>query len=480
MLDIMGIYNRFREAGYERGALGISNLELWSPLRDSTSCTSSSYRNACSLLTVPYAHNTNRVVQYIFGTALSQRSTTDQHIHTVDSAINGLSPDGYHEINLIYYKSINRETRAILKEHAASRATKLNCMYLISHPGMDVAAYKVCEDKFLVLTNTLNDDLLLGLFAMLWLHSSNTKATEADVEALLRGDTEHVYNFIISQIADKVKAAEEKKLNAFKQAVRDIFSSAHNKNDLENKLNSNRNKVKEYLDAINKLYTEEKQYLALLNTFESIDQDENFKDFLTMLDARTLSHVRTDDVKRYGVYAVIETRLLFWDKDDYNIIKTDGRSRGNYFAEYDESFIGFLDEIFLNGTYTLILNTPVRIYPYNNGGVSVPYVQRGRDDDKGARVANPHVYHYDCWGDNSTLIQRAFKNKDYVGAWSAILGTLSGVNVTDTPVMRKFVSDIFYAVCNTNYGTMARKDGTRCSLNEAYAEYKEAKKNEVH
>lgn len=56
-------------------------------------------------------------------------------------------------------------------------------------------------------------------------------------------------------------------------------------------------------------------------------------------------------------------------------------------------------------------------------------------------IPNPHHKYYNCWGDNQSNIVRALVDKDYITAITTAFAATSGLNISDTAVMEKFVND---------------------------------------
>ena len=63
-------------------------------------------------------------------------------------------------------------------------------------------------------------------------------------------------------------------------------------------------------------------------------------------------------------------------------------------------------------------------------------------------IPNPHHRYYNCWGDNQPNIHRAIQNTDYLTALATAFAAMSGINLSDTAVMQKFITEELYEFHN--------------------------------
>lgn len=57
-------------------------------------------------------------------------------------------------------------------------------------------------------------------------------------------------------------------------------------------------------------------------------------------------------------------------------------------------------------------------------------------------MPNPHLYHYNCWGGNTTIIQTCLAQGDLIGAIEQSLASVKAINFTDSAVVRNFYEDL--------------------------------------
>ena len=101
-----------------------------------------------------------------------------------------------------------------------------------------------------------------------------------------------------------------------------------------------------------------------------------------------------------------------------------------------------MKDIFINRTKQLLIETGAIIYIERpNIGYKNPASIRTDVYALSAfsGIPNPHHHYYNCWGDNKPNIIRALTEHDYVLAITQVFAAMGGLNLTDTPVMEKFI-----------------------------------------
>jgi hypothetical protein len=117
-------------------------------------------------------------------------------------------------------------------------------------------------------------------------------------------------------------------------------------------------------------------------------------------------------------------------------------TRPNVANEADASIQQLLKDLFINQTWTLLMETGVQL------GIERAQVRflnpldvlNVMDRTQLAGMFNPHHYYYNCWGDNQSLIIRALGEHDYMTAILQSFAAMAGINITDSAVMEKFIT----------------------------------------
>ena len=83
--------------------------------------------------------------------------------------------------------------------------------------------------------------------------------------------------------------------------------------------------------------------------------------------------------------------------------------------------------------------------------------------DEYDRIPNPHVAHWGCLGDYNKRITERQSKSDYIGVLENAIASAMSVNVTDSPVVKSFMSDIFAGVGGSCFEL---DDGRKMNINE--------------
>ena len=83
--------------------------------------------------------------------------------------------------------------------------------------------------------------------------------------------------------------------------------------------------------------------------------------------------------------------------------------------------------------------------------------------DEYDRIPNPHISHYECLGNYSRRINEHLSKSDYIGVLENAIASAMSVNVTDSPVLRSFVIDIFSGVGGSCFEL---EDGRKMNIQE--------------
>lgn len=478
MLNMQRCREFLNLTGHSLSALEIPPLEASTDLRGLCDCLSTATnRNNINLLFLPCAKYYYSTVMYAY--SLSQREDLDQHKYRVRSAAVGLRnyDDKATTIAFVNFRSINAEYRTALKEYVTTEyrnAEAVNSRYMVVHPQCDVAVYKFPNNKFLVLTNTFTADFITAVYAMLWINHDHSTATPEMADALLRGDEETVVGYINSLIATRVEEIDARRFTFFTDKFKGIMVQRNKAAALERTLNSVRTEIERLTTKLMEQYNKRKVTLGRLLQIQSETEDNSIEDLLLMIKAEDIVRINQSESSDTLLYFVMKSKFIYWDVDDYKIMRDRRNRNQNFLTGYDDNFIRFLDKIFVDKEYTLLFNTPLCLYTHEANGGAIPCIARGEQRDARGLLSNPHIYHYNCWGDNADLISQAFDAGDFITAWGTILSAISAVNISDTPVMSRFISDLYsYALgaytCDAKQ--IIKSDGVALTIREAYEEY---------
>ena len=248
------------------------------------------------------------------------------------------------------------------------------------------------------------------------------------------------FDRFLKTIEKKEKEEKEHNLN------RDIVRREETILGLESELEHAYDKLKEA-----------KKALAL---YQFTNQGEVISDFIEILNNSY------DDIVAYNfdnsrIYMHYKQQLLFINDDDWNVVKE------GFLSGQPNSRRGLVDAIF-SRKCTVMFETGFFIDLHNctvkRWTSSVSFT---------CGVPNPHIYGYDCWGDNLTHIRGALEEGKNDIAFEQIKSALAGVDVTDGAVMTEFCrilnsTDFTYIPCITDNET-----GKLMTVREAKEFYKD-------
>ena len=238
------------------------------------------------------------------------------------------------------------------------------------------------------------------------------------------------------------KEKEEKKHNL----NREIERREESISDLESELEHAYNNLKEA-----------KKALAL---YQFTNQDEVISDFIEILN-NSYDDIVQYDFDNSRIYMNYKQQLLFINDDDWNVVKE------GFLSDLRDSIRGLVDAIF-SRKCTVMFETGFFIDLHNcivkRWTSSVSFT---------CGVPNPHIYGYDCWGDNLPHIRRALEEGKNDIAFEQIKSALAGVDVTDSSVMAQFCrtlndANFAYISCITDNET-----GKLMTVREAREFYKD-------
>lgn len=180
-------------------------------------------------------------------------------------------------------------------------------------------------------------------------------------------------------------------------------------------------------DLIRKLHDNEEKLFAL-KYMKDLSKEEN--EILQMLKSNIDDFIRFE-IHSNTVHVCLKQDLLLWDEEGYESVKEYNTLSDNL---YDSRLQKLLQEIFEDRTVTLFFTQG---FYFNT--VDTDF---GRYTFEYYGMPNPHMEAYDCWGDNKSLITQCLEYGDFIGALCQIRSAISGLNMYDPDVLRKFTEYI--------------------------------------
>ena len=198
--------------------------------------------------------------------------------------------------------------------------------------------------------------------------------------------------------------------------------------------------------SIDDLYLRISEHTEKLNAhkanyllFKLTDEDARIQELKTFLH-NSYENITGLKAEQGTIQIAYKTPLVFFEPDALQ--RYFDSARPNVVNEAPNWVQQLLKDIFLNKTKQLLIETGAIIYierpriDYRNPA-SIRTDVYAPSEFSG--IPNPHHHYYNCWGDNKPNILRALTEHDYVLAITQIFAAMGGLNLTDTPVMEKFI-----------------------------------------
>lgn len=384
------------------------------------------------------------------------------------------SPQRYDVVVNIYFnKNIKQALRQQMKNMMLNKYQFIPTPYLIDTPNTELSVFKD-ENCYHVLTNVDNNGLIENLFTMLWLNTDGCEIDTPVIESVLKRDYTAYLKYAEDVIDNVIKKEEEKVRSEFGSRLKEMFSQAARKNSVDSEIININDRIESLYSQLADAQRKKKELCVRAQHYKDMFDEDMFNDMLACIDMHSIYGIRYYD--NNTIQFVIKTKLLYWEESDYTILRDNRNKNRNTLTDLSDYMIKLLDYIFVDKKYTLLLDTPVVLNLRGNNPVNM-YISFERGDTGSVdqkMISNPHIKHYNCWGDNSKLLQESLNNKDYVTFWGTLLSTFSGVNLSDSPVFRKFIEDIVYAADYDNAVQLVDNEtNTGLSLKDALRLIKE-------
>ncbi len=245
-------------------------------------------------------------------------------------------------------------------------------------------------------------------------------------ELLVQGKVKEALDY-----CESIKSAllEEKRRKEFDKATEQIkdYVAANVVTVAKNKIKDAEERILDHERELASLYGRLKELQKEL-MYIQIGKIETENDALAELLSSDYDNISSIYVRNGRVRMTIVQPLLFFEDDDWLTIRENVLA-----AQVSDSFRYVVDAIFTRKC-ELTLETGVFFTIDGNRNFG-----RWNDFDEYTRgIPNPHIYQYDCWGDNKAPILAAMSENKFDIAYAQIKSALAGINIMDSPVLNAF------------------------------------------
>lgn len=162
----------------------------------------------------------------------------------------------------------------------------------------------------------------------------------------------------------------------------------------------------------------------------------------------TVTYIKTSTDGKY-LDIVYRTPLMYYEAEKMQMYFN--ATRPNSVLRASEEIQQLLKDVFINQTHEILIESGVR---FNLRDADVQYVDPViLENIEGTTVGipNPHHKYYNCWGDNRSKIIRALENKRYTEAVLQAFAAMAGLNLTDTAVVDRMITEELNGYARTKY-----------------------------
>ena len=274
--------------------------------------------------------------------------------------------------------------------------------------------------------------------ALLTTYQKFRDKTNGIAEKYLTGDGTEVYRIVHEYYAEYEAHAQERvlleALNTMTTAIyenreRDLIRLIE---DTQRSIDDMYRRIAEYSERLN---THKANYLL----FKLTDEDARVQELKTFL-RNSYANITGLRAERGAIHIAYKTPLVFFEPDAMQ--RYFDSTRTNVVNGAPNWVQQLLKDLFINRTKQLLIETGA-IISIENPQINYRNPASIRTDVYAPRefsgIPNPHHHYYNCWGDNKPNILRALEEHDYVLAITQVFAAMGGLNLTDTPVMEKFI-----------------------------------------
>ncbi len=259
--------------------------------------------------------------------------------------------------------------------------------------------------------------------------------TEKFANAWLNGNADTVYNVVTDYYAEyKRNKTIAERMIAIEALSKSMVTDREQEfkrriEGIEGEIESLMGSIRSYTNQMNIVKGE---YL-LYKLEDDTKKTEELKAFFKSIGDK-LIHVSYHDYKLRIVY---RTKLVYYEPE--LLKRYFDSTRTNCVNTAPNYMQALLKDIFLNNKYNLLIESGAIIYIRDNNVGYMPPENVVTENLVG--MPNPHHKYYNCWGDNKPNIINALVQKDCITAISQVFAAMSGLNISDTAVMERFVKE---------------------------------------
>lgn len=343
-------------------------------------------------------------------------------------------------------------------------------MALTQTPHHQVRVITVRDNAALVFTNIVNAKLLHQLGAVLPV-IEGVDVPEEITTALLNGDGELFDKAFLKELGTAEKIYKDIQFNESLKELK-LKLNAQKTQQLDRTIAYTK---EELTDLMRELFSLQKNLKELQERRMGIeltakDSGSEFTEYLKEYRRNIIDDLVSS---RDSIGLKLVTPLLYYDKDLFTIYEES--TTPNALSGLPKWIQNMLHDIFIEENYHFMIEQGV-IFNYVDNHVTRWRAGNSSETSKG--IVNPHIFYFDCWGDNQPLIREAMLKADYIPAFEQVVATVSGINFADSAVLRRFC-ELLQTQANTRVPYLIHaKTGERLTMKEWKEKHYETTEND--
>ncbi len=324
---------------------------------------------------------------------------------------------------------------------------------LTSAPDHIVRVIKETDSSYHIFTSEYDWDLgrkIVSIIPLLFPDMFLPEEVKEILKAL--GGNDYVkYVTLYNNYIAKLGIREAKMKKALEKLSENML--AKQKRNLEENINNIKYDIDSYMKGISTSYNRLREYEMTLAGLLAQDASADLVEFVDYIDRHKI--VELVDIRDTSLILKASTTFRYFDEVLLNKIMNNSRT--------DIGCNGYLKALFKAVFIDKTIKMHIQVYfklNLNNRTVS-RYTDRNIE---ATYYCQPHIYNFDCWGNNQAHIIKALNEGQYIAALEQALAAIMNINFADNTVLGYFIREVSDGKRNTP--ALELQDGTRITFKQ--------------
>ena len=324
---------------------------------------------------------------------------------------------------------------------------------LTSAPDHIIRVIKEADNSYHIFTSEYDWDLgrrIVSIIPLLYPDIILPEEVKEILKAL--GGNDYVkYVTLYNNYIAKLGIREAKMKKALEKLSENM--TAKQRRNLEENISSMKYDIDNYIKSISTSYNRLREYQMTLTGLLAQNTNTDLVEFVNYINRHKI--VELVDIRDTSLILKASTTFRYFDEVLLNKIMNNSRTD----IGSDKYLKALFKAVFIDKTIKL------HIQCYFKLNLSNRVVSRYTDRSVEATYYNqPHIYNFDCWGNNQAHIIKALNEHQYIAALEQSLAAIMNINFADSTVLGYFVREVSDVRRNTP--ALELQDGTRITFKQ--------------